>query len=90
MEVTLIGLDLPTTYPERELTVADNWPEQGVALRCFRGKYQDFVEVAAYSSADVIVLSNPSLGGSDLVSRISKSRRVGVDGRVGARELRPS
>lgn len=61
VRVVLVGPDLPHHYPDEKLHVISNWPEPGVSVSVFRGRYENLVDTPGFEPADVAVLSNPSI-----------------------------
>jgi len=61
IHVVLVGPDLPETCPSGELQHVPDWPEPGIRVGCFRGKYEDYVKSPAFTAAEITILSNPGL-----------------------------
>lgn len=60
LEVVLIGPELPESHPEGELQRLPDWPEPGVSVACFRGRYEDFAASSSFASPGLTVLAHPA------------------------------
>mmetsp|Transcript_32039 Transcript_32039/g.75118 ORF Transcript_32039/g.75118 Transcript_32039/m.75118 type:complete len:672 (-) Transcript_32039:55-2070(-) len=61
LEITLVGETLPASCGAQVLAPVEDWPEVNVSVRTFRGTYVDFTSLEEFCTADIVVLSNPSI-----------------------------